>query len=347
MTDGHRLQTSRLVHLPLHVLLNLFSYLDVKHIGRLAQVCRVFYAIAPTAIYFQLRMRQGPKIEIQQMQVRTYVALCLEPIAFDKRNAVVTFHCVRAEKRTKPRESEPSTPCTIVEPYLPLHCMYRLFVSGWERPVLLEETPRSPHQAANAASIIFHQTFHPYLTTSYRCEPGVVGDDHVIACWASHPVNPSLVRLDRLYVSLPYLLGGLCHPPPTLPPMYQTRLEQFQHYWSSIHGHTSFDRYDSHLLDWLIHQQPLHTIIGQVSTQPSRRQQIEEGLRARGLHPHIMWKYSFVQRFVTNTPPSQDAVSDIIRRICEAEASLQPTTNTPTNTWTRLIKGVFGSESSS
>ncbi|RKP10930.1 hypothetical protein THASP1DRAFT_27295 [Thamnocephalis sphaerospora] len=295
-------QTSRLALLPPDVLLRLLVALEAEEVGRLAQVCRAFHAITPTAIYLQLRDEHRPllDVEIQQWGARTFKTLRLRPVMFDSRHGAVQFRCTQVGTRQKGSDRV-FWDKTMTNASLPKGTRYRLFFSKWARPViLLDRAEDGLCGGGSSAQKLFHELYSPYLNTTYYCVPGYIGDGCVIAHWKPSQQEDQL-SLSWLRVSLSYILGNLRHPPPRPGLMYRAKLQQFE---EALHarGASTYNAYDSTLLAWCVGDlsDTADEVVERVSRHLSRRQRVEAALLAADIDPACMWKYSFVQRFVAD-----------------------------------------------
>ncbi|KAI8052939.1 hypothetical protein BDF22DRAFT_686122 [Syncephalis plumigaleata] len=353
------LQTSRLLTLPPDVLLRLLVHMEFSEVSRLSLVCRTLHSMVPIALYLQIHHEQQNmlKLELRVRGVRTPIPLYAT--VFDPVHKSIEFRC-------KPTAASASTVQKQTSlPQLQAGDSYYLQFQPWQVPIVLtDRADDSLFGSDVTAQKLFHERYHPFAETEYRCRKGYVGDERVLARWRSvanitdvPTSHNGRYELVWLRVSLPYILSGKSKSP-TLPgPMYPDRVMEFKRALDAA-NQSDYNSEDQIYLAWLagdIDSTP-ESIVSQVSPHPSRRQLVERELSAHNVSPTCLWKYGFARRFIHSNPTSNEGsewtVASVVKRIIAAEeaptnprsiAGIASTTSVNEDSLGDLIRNALGS----
>ncbi|KAI9593714.1 hypothetical protein BDF19DRAFT_497633 [Syncephalis fuscata] len=314
------IQTGRLATLPPDVLLRLLVLLEFNEVGRLATVCRTFHSMAPVALYLQLHHdRQSIlKLELHVRGASGRFSVPLRATVFDPMHKVVEFRCIRPIKL-----STAAATASIAEKaniQLQTGDRYNLQFQPWQPPIVLTDRAEDKPGSSDAtAKKLFHERYHPFAETEYRCRKGYVGDARVLARWRSVTATkneqdnkgeekeegdsnqPSYCELVWLRVSLAYILAGQSKSPVLPGPMYPERVCMFNDALTAL-NRSDYNQNDQIYLGWLAGDmtEQLESIIPQIAGYSSLRQQVEQQLESTGISPTCLWKYGFAKRFVNS-----------------------------------------------
>ncbi|RKP26434.1 hypothetical protein SYNPS1DRAFT_27875 [Syncephalis pseudoplumigaleata] len=316
-------QTSRLLTLPPDVLLRLLVHMEFDEVGRLAPVCRTLHSMVPVALYLQIHHEQQNILSLELHVRGTSTPLRLQATVFDPVHKVIEF-------RDKPRPRATSTDAQPThQPQLRTGDIYKLQFQPWQPPIVLtDRADDGPVGSKVTAQKLFHERYHPFAETEYRCRKGYVGDERVLARWRSADgggdASGGRCELVWLRVSLAYILAGKCKSPVLPEPMYPERVREFQRALAASAHQADYHSEDQIYLAWLAGDidDAVEAIVRQVSPHPSRRQQLERQLHAHGISPTMLWKYGFARRFIQSSEASTEwTLASVAERIIAAETA--------------------------
>jgi hypothetical protein len=310
--------------------------MEFNEVSRLAPVCRALHSMIPIALYLQIHHEQQNILKLELRVRGANTPIPLYATVFDPVHKTIEFRC------KSPASSTSIIPKQASLPQLQAGDSYYLQFQPWQTPIVLtDRADDSLFGSDVTAQKLFHERYHPFAETEYRCRKGYVGDERVLARWrsvantsddSSEHVNNTdqstnlggRCELVWLRVSLAYILSGKSKSP-TLPgPMYPDRVMAFKRALEAV-NQSDYNNEDQIYLAWLsgdIDNTP-ESIISQISPHPSRRQLVERQLIAQSVPPTCLWKYGFARRFIHSgtelNEESEWTVASVVERIVAAE----------------------------
>lgn len=295
----------------------ILSNLSFAECYHLRSVCYVWMQRIDYYLYKAFKCQQKQLHIVHKQQTLA----SLIPYRFDEENKVIEF---------RPADNNPIKIQQVS--YIQLHfSQWKVFDSASKQLRALDIGLR--------AQALFHLGYNPSREQLYEIPPPLaclnsqiryIGDPGVIICFSYSSNNvtadPAIVlKIHSICVHLSWLLSGIdtqIVPQEIYVDRYLTLRDA-----SRKRGVIRFNKYSEPVLTYIMANttEALESVLSKMSTNdvPFVRQQIQTALKSFNIDPRVIWKYTFVKRYILEGQCCNEHIMQVVERIKASEEEWQ------------------------